>query len=166
MNFRINLTQFYLNFSRKEHQIDVFYVSFNAWDSQVLSYTPFNFSFTVPLRISYTPFNFSFTVPFRISLYESQAFQYLNRGLLKITLTVPLKGVSVQGLIVKYVCVNLFNISKRLIYCNTDMQETKFRANIPLRERVTGPFYSLYLILYTNTKEKSSSAKFEIKGLY
>ena len=40
MNFRINLTQFYINFSRQEHQID----------SQVLSYTPFNFSFTVPFN--------------------------------------------------------------------------------------------------------------------
>ena len=30
MNFRINLTQFYINFSRQEHQIDVLYVSFNA----------------------------------------------------------------------------------------------------------------------------------------
>ena len=49
MNFCINLTQFYINFSRQEHQIEVLYVSFNAWDSQVSSYTPFNFSFTVPL---------------------------------------------------------------------------------------------------------------------
>ena len=30
MNFRTNLTQFYINFSRQEHQIDVLYVSFNA----------------------------------------------------------------------------------------------------------------------------------------
>ena len=30
MNFRINLTQFYFNFSRQEHQIVVLYVSFNA----------------------------------------------------------------------------------------------------------------------------------------
>ena len=43
MNFRINLTQFYINFSRQEHQIDVLYVPFNAWDSQVSSYTPFIF---------------------------------------------------------------------------------------------------------------------------
>ena len=26
MNFRINLTQFYINFSRQEHEIDVLYV--------------------------------------------------------------------------------------------------------------------------------------------
>ena len=50
MNFRINLTQFYINFLRQKRQIDVLYVSFNAWDSQVLFYTPFQFSFTVPLN--------------------------------------------------------------------------------------------------------------------
>ena len=38
--FSYILTQFYINFSRQEHQIDVLYVSFNAWDSQVSSYTP------------------------------------------------------------------------------------------------------------------------------
>ena len=47
VNFRINL--FYINFSRQEHQIDVLYVSLNSWDSQVSSYTPFHFSFTVTL---------------------------------------------------------------------------------------------------------------------
>ena len=50
MNFRINLTQFYINFSRQEYQIDVLYVSFNSWDSQVSAYTTFHFSFTVPLN--------------------------------------------------------------------------------------------------------------------
>ena len=49
MNFRINLTQFYIHFSRQEYQTDVLNVSFNAWDSQVSSYTPFHFSFTPPL---------------------------------------------------------------------------------------------------------------------
>ena len=49
MNFRINLTQFYINISRQEHQIDVLYVSINAWDSQVLSYTL--------LFFLYSPFN-------------------------------------------------------------------------------------------------------------
>ena len=47
--FGIILTQFCINFSRQEHQIDVLYVSFNSWDSQVSAYTPFHFSFTVPL---------------------------------------------------------------------------------------------------------------------
>ena len=37
------LTQFYTNFSRQEHQIDVLYVSFNFWDSQVSAYTPLSF---------------------------------------------------------------------------------------------------------------------------
>ena len=50
MNFSKNLTQFYINFSRQEHQIHDLKVSFNAWDSQVSSYTHYNFSFTVPLK--------------------------------------------------------------------------------------------------------------------
>ena len=45
----IILTQFYINFSRQEHRIDVLYVSFKTWDSQGLAYTPFHFSSTVPL---------------------------------------------------------------------------------------------------------------------
>ena len=49
MNFRINLIHFYINFSRQEHQIDVLYISFNFWDSQVSSFTPIHFYFTVPL---------------------------------------------------------------------------------------------------------------------
>ena len=58
IDFRIILTQFNINFSRQEHQIDSFlYVSFNASDSQVLSYTPFHFSLTVPLiRIKHVRF--------------------------------------------------------------------------------------------------------------
>ena len=40
-------TVFFINFSRQEHQMDFLYVSFYAWDSQVSSYTPFHFSFTV-----------------------------------------------------------------------------------------------------------------------
>ena len=50
-NFRINLTKFYIIFSRQEHQIEVLYILFKAWDSQVSSYTPFYFSFTVPLNL-------------------------------------------------------------------------------------------------------------------
>ena len=44
IRFGIILTQFYTNFSRQEHQIDVLYVLL-----KVSSYTPFHFSFTVPL---------------------------------------------------------------------------------------------------------------------
>ena len=44
-------TQIYINFSRQEHQIDVLHVSFKIWDSQVSAYSPFHFSFTVPLRV-------------------------------------------------------------------------------------------------------------------
>ena len=50
IRFGIILTQFYINFSRQEHPIDVLCILLNAWDSQVSSYTPFHFSFTVPLR--------------------------------------------------------------------------------------------------------------------
>ena len=51
IRFGIILTQFYLNFSRQKHQIDVLlYILFNSWDSQVSAYTPFHFSSTVPLN--------------------------------------------------------------------------------------------------------------------
>ena len=50
---------FFINFSRQEHKIDVLYISFKPWDSQVSSYTPFYFSFTVPLRL----LKITFTVP-------------------------------------------------------------------------------------------------------
>ena len=44
IQFSIILAQFYVNFSRQEHKIDV--LSFNnSWDSQVSAYNPFNFSF-------------------------------------------------------------------------------------------------------------------------
>ena len=49
--FGIILTQFYDNFSSQKHKIDVSQVSFKTQDSQVLSYTPFHFSFTVPLKV-------------------------------------------------------------------------------------------------------------------
>ena len=49
IRFGIILTQFYINLLIQEHQIDVLYVSFKTWDSQVSVYTPFHFSFTVPL---------------------------------------------------------------------------------------------------------------------
>ena len=45
--FGIILTLFYINFPRQEHQIDDLIVSFNAWDSQVLSYTPFIFPYSL-----------------------------------------------------------------------------------------------------------------------
>ena len=51
MNFRIILTQLYINLSSQEYQIDVLNVSFNDWDYPVSSYTPFHFFFTVPLSI-------------------------------------------------------------------------------------------------------------------
>ena len=53
IRFGIILTQFYINFSRQKHQIDVLYLSFKTWDSQVSAYTPFHFSFTVPLNSNF-----------------------------------------------------------------------------------------------------------------
>ena len=57
MNFRINLTKFYINFLRQKHQIDILYVSFNAWESQVSFYTPFH-SFIYPLSFILYPLSF------------------------------------------------------------------------------------------------------------
>ena len=50
IRFGIILTQFYINFSKQEHQTDFLCVLFKTWDSQVSAYTPFHFSFTVPLN--------------------------------------------------------------------------------------------------------------------
>ena len=50
--FGIVLTQFNINFSRQEHQIELIYVLISSWDSRVSAYIyPFHFSFTVPLNI-------------------------------------------------------------------------------------------------------------------
>ena len=53
IRFGIILTEFYINFSTQEHQLDVLYVLFKTWDSQVSAYTPFHFSFTVPLKAKF-----------------------------------------------------------------------------------------------------------------
>ena len=50
IHFGIILTQFYINFLRQKHQIELLYVSINPWDSQVSAYAPFHFSFTVTLK--------------------------------------------------------------------------------------------------------------------
>ena len=39
----VNLTQFYINFFETEHQIDVLYGSFNAWDISGFIRYPFSF---------------------------------------------------------------------------------------------------------------------------
>ena len=68
LNFRINLTQFYVNFSIQEHQIDVLNVSFNAWDFQVSSYTPFLF-------FLYSPFKYkTYLTPFMTDFKKNWAF--------------------------------------------------------------------------------------------
>ena len=48
-DFRINLTQFYINFSRQEHQIELSWFSINSKDTKVSGYIPLHFSFTLPL---------------------------------------------------------------------------------------------------------------------
>ena len=58
------LTQFDINFSRLEHQIDVLYVSFN----QVSSHTPFHFSYTVPLRF-HSKYSFDNYLTFKFIFY-------------------------------------------------------------------------------------------------
>ena len=74
MNFRIDLIHFFIIFSRNEHQVFAFiYVSFNAWDSQVSSYAPFYFSFTVPLKneithFIYNPFKTNFISRLRVTV--------------------------------------------------------------------------------------------------
>ena len=45
IDFRKNLTQFYINISRREHQIELLWVSINSYNA----YTPFHCSFTAPL---------------------------------------------------------------------------------------------------------------------
>ena len=52
IHFRIILTQFYINFSRQEHQIELLWVLSRSI-SKMLRFQPiplFNFSFTVPLK--------------------------------------------------------------------------------------------------------------------
>ena len=51
MNFRINLKQFYTNFSRHEHQIELSWVAIKSLSDYLSPYTPFHFSFTVPLSV-------------------------------------------------------------------------------------------------------------------
>ena len=49
MNFCMNWTQFYINFWRQELQIELSLVAIKIFSDQLLAYTPFHFSFTVPL---------------------------------------------------------------------------------------------------------------------
>ena len=69
IRFGIIFTQFYINFSRQEHQIDVSFVSFKTCDSQVLAYTSFHFSFTVPLSMKQC---------YNLSLFSAHAIRALR----------------------------------------------------------------------------------------
>ena len=51
-NRRFQICCVFVEYGLFKHQIDVLYVSFKNWDSQVSAYTPFHFSFTVPLSAS------------------------------------------------------------------------------------------------------------------
>ena len=63
------LTQFYVNFSRQEHQIDVLYVSFNSQDSQVSVYTPSQ-SLYSPFKSDWFYLWFLYTSDMRISCFR------------------------------------------------------------------------------------------------
>ena len=66
LHFGIILTRFYINFLRQKHQIDVLYVSFNVWDSQVSSNTVF---FLNSLFKSYLCMRFIFDICEEISAF-------------------------------------------------------------------------------------------------
>ena len=51
MQFSYKFHTVLINFSRQEHLKDFLQGSFNAWDSQVLYFTPFHLSFTVPINL-------------------------------------------------------------------------------------------------------------------
>jgi len=61
----------------------------SLYPSQVSSYIPFHFSFTVPL--SYTPFHFSFTVPLSYTPFHFSFTVPLSYTPFHFTFTVPLK---------------------------------------------------------------------------
>ena len=82
IRFGIILTQFCINFSRQEHQIDVLYVSFKTWDSKVSAYTPFHFSFTVPLILNFLA-NLSKAPEHFVKYTETQLYFYVNKSLIE-----------------------------------------------------------------------------------
>ena len=73
--FFYNLTQFYINFSRQEYQIEVLYVSFNVWDSQVsfFLYSPFKVVFLLssfvghPAYFTFPPVRYIYDIRIRLA---------------------------------------------------------------------------------------------------
>ena len=87
IRFGIILTEFYINFIRQEHQIDVLNVSFKTWDSQVSAYTWYPLSFFL-----YSPFKATVDVTLSDTSHRglkdpflNLTFHDLNGGLLEIT---------------------------------------------------------------------------------
>ena len=74
IRFGIILTQFYVNFSKQEHQ--VLWVSINAWNSQVPAYTPFHFSFTVSSNYYFYFYKQNFNCGFYVDLYHYGVRQF------------------------------------------------------------------------------------------
>ena len=68
------MTQFYINFSRQEHQIDVLYVSFKTWDSQVSAYILIHFFVTVPLSFETITLKLNFHMKYTIFTYSNTVF--------------------------------------------------------------------------------------------
>ena len=110
MNFRVNLTHFYINFSRQEQQIDV--VSFNAWDAQVSSY----FSFTVPL---------TFSLKGTVSVISSDL--PCNKDNAANT-TAPLKPLTVHRVDIRIYLTSLIYQSFRWYCCESGMPLFKWKA--------------------------------------
>ena len=76
MDFCINLTQFYINFSRQKHQLHQLYVLYVTLTPEILRpfiLHPFYFSFTVPLKneithFIYNPFKTNFISRLRVTV--------------------------------------------------------------------------------------------------
>ena len=66
IRFGISLSQFYINFSGQEHQIDVLYVLFNVWDSQVSSLYPLSFFLYSPFKYNLANHKCSYGVELKV----------------------------------------------------------------------------------------------------
>ena len=98
MNFGIILTQFYINFSRQEHQIKLSWVAIKSYSDQLSAYTPFHFSFTVPLSSKK-----------RIFKYQGR-IQGGGRECRKIPIYSPIKFYNEEGCSLKSIYKNLLQL--------------------------------------------------------
>ena len=78
MDFCINLTQFYINFSRQKHQLHQLYVLYVTLTPEILRpfiLHPFYFSFTVPLKMK---LHISYTIPLKLILFPGYALPWCS----------------------------------------------------------------------------------------